>query len=136
MKLPLTVLATLMILGCSVQLTTPLPTDPGTTTPAPDPPTSPIGTSASGMIFPRYGGSGACIAGATVRVLDGEQLGPPITQEPCSWWDYGGGFTLTGLTPGVAVRVRASAPGYADRDDVLLPGQGVQIILLDELPPD
>jgi hypothetical protein len=39
--------------------------------------------------------------------------GDIIRQEtPCSVWDYGGGIMLRNLTTGVAMTLRASAPGY------------------------
>jgi hypothetical protein len=58
--------------------------------------------------------SGACIADATFEVVSGQgPIGDIIHQKtPCSVWDYDGGVTLSGLTTGVAVTLRAFAPGY------------------------
>jgi hypothetical protein len=66
--------------------------------------------------------TGVCIAGATVQVVSGERPGQIITQTtPCDAWAYDGGFVLTGLTAGVEVTLRASAPGYAEQERTFVP---------------
>jgi hypothetical protein len=76
-------------------------------------------------------GSGVCIDGATVEVIGGQHLGERITQEtPCSVWDYGGGFEFHGLTPGVEMIIRASAPGYAPLVKSVTPYSGGQTAFL------
>jgi hypothetical protein len=67
------------------------------------------------MVFPE-GGSGACIDGATVEVVRGQRLGEKVTQTPCSYWDYGGGFTFTGLNPDEDMTLGASASGFAAQE--------------------
>jgi len=59
---------------------------------------------------------GGCITGATFTVVSGQSyVGEVITQQtPCAVWDYGDiGIRLKGLTPGVAMTLRASAAGYS-----------------------
>lgn len=64
---------------------------------------------------------GRCIAGASVRLVSSEGEGQPVVQEtPCDVWD-GYGFTFRDLTPGVAVTIRATAPGYATKDTTVVP---------------
>ena len=61
------------------------------------------------------GKDGGCIPGATFTVVSGQSyVGEVITQQtPCGVWDYGDvGIMLRGLTPGVAMTLRASAAGY------------------------
>jgi hypothetical protein len=93
------------------------------------PPTAPDSVSATppgstsaklwGMVIDQ---SGVCLAGATVAVVTGQAAAQSQTQEtPCDVWGYGGGFTLTGLNPGVSMTLRASAPGYATRDIAVTP---------------
>ena len=75
--------------------------------------------------------SGACIAGATVRVVGGQGIDRTAAQEePCDMWGYGGGFFLAGLTPGVAMTIRVSAPGYVAKDTTVVPRLGSQTALL------
>jgi hypothetical protein len=75
--------------------------------------------------------SGGCINGASVRVVGGQGLGRTAAQEqPCGMWDYGGGFMLEGLMPGVAMTLRVTAPGYAAKDTVVVPRVGPQTALL------
>ncbi len=56
--------------------------------------------------------SGQCIESATIQVIGGQGVGPPMTQlPPCGAWDDGGIF-FTDLIPGVEMTLLASAPGY------------------------
>jgi hypothetical protein len=66
-------------------------------------------------------GSQFCIKNAKVEVVQGQRIGETITQEPCSVWDYGGGFEFRNLTPGVEMTLRVSAPGYVTKDFVIIP---------------
>ena len=110
------IIAALALWGCSVENA---PSSPGTRDPA---------ASRWGMVID---GSGVCIADATVRVVGGQGLGRTAGQQaPCGAWDYGGGFVLAGLTPGVAMTLRVSAPGYAARDTTVVPALGPQTALL------
>lgn len=98
------VLAALLALplGCSRLPATPTPTTPTTPTTA--------STKFWGMVIEQ---SGACIAGA--KVNDQAQ------DTPCDVWGYSGGFLLTGLSSGVPITLRASAPGYVTKDVVVIP---------------
>lgn len=78
-----------------------------------------------------------CIPGAWVEVVAGPAVGRRAEQEtPCSVWDYGGGVLLRGLTPGVAMTLRVSAPGHVTRDTTVVPTLGwqsaVEIVLVAE----
>jgi hypothetical protein len=75
--------------------------------------------------------SGACIAGASVRVVGGQGLGRSAAQQqPCGAWDYDGGFVLAGLTPGVAMTLCVSAPGSVAEDTTVVPRLDPQTALL------
>jgi hypothetical protein len=79
--------------------------------------------------------SGACVAGATVVVVAGQSVGTTVVQEtPCDVWGYGGGFTLTGLTPGASMTLRVSAPGYVTRDISTTPSASLFEIVLTRNP--
>jgi hypothetical protein len=68
--------------------------------------------------------TGNCIEGATVEVVSGQSLGQKVTQTtPCDHWDDSpnGGFIFKGLTPGVAMTLRASAPGWDTQEKVVVP---------------
>ncbi len=66
--------------------------------------------------------SGGLIDGATVQVVRGEPLGQTVTQTTCGYcWEDLGGFLLTGLTSGVELTLRASAPGYANQEKTFVP---------------
>ena len=68
--------------------------------------------------------SGSCIEGATLEIVSGPDAGRTMTQdEPCGVWDYGGEF-FTGLLPGVAITVRASAVGYVTLEKTVTPSTG------------
>lgn len=93
-------------------------------------PSSPATRDASlwGMVID---GSGSCIAGATIRVVAGQAVHRTVAQQsPCGAWDYGGGFLLNGLTPGLAMTLRVSAPGYVAKDTTVVPRSGPQTALL------
>ncbi len=71
------------------------------------------------------GNSAICVVGAKVKVVRGQHAGQIATQTtPCDYWGYGGGFDFTGLTPGVAMTLRASAPGYASVEKTVRPSPG------------
>ena len=74
--------------------------------------------------------SGVCIRDVTVRVVGGHGVGRSAAQEPCTMWDYGGGFVFDGLTPGLPMTLRVSAPGYVDKDMPVTPKLGPQTALL------
>ena len=62
-----------------------------------------------------------------VEVVRGQAQGQRIMQEtPCDAWSYGGGFTFTGLSPGVEMTLRASAPGWSTEEKTFVPHLGVQ----------
>ena len=133
MRLPALILVAVAALACSqesdpastVRYPT-VPTPPAPTPPAPAPPSSPSSglTFLLGLIIED---SGACIVGASVRVLDGQRAGEIRMQEtPCDVWGYSGGFEFDSLTPGVPMTLRASAPNYVDLDTTVYPTLGMQ----------
>ena len=65
--------------------------------------------------------SGVCIVGATVRVVSGQAAGKTQQQTICDAWSYGDDIEFKDLTPGVAMTIRASAPGYATKDTTVVP---------------
>jgi hypothetical protein len=66
--------------------------------------------------------SGACIVGASVRVVSGQAAGQTREQQTiCDAWSYGDEIEFKDLTPGVAMTIRASAPGYAPKDATVTP---------------
>lgn len=103
--------------------------DTGKAGPGPVPPTGAGGPAFLwGMVVDS---TGVCIVGATVHVVAGQRAGQSISQStPCDAWAYDGGFMFTGLTPGVAMTLRASAPGYADLEQVVTPSLGPQLAVL------
>ena len=120
MKMVLTVLVALTLVGCSRDGADPFPTAPsplaGTGS------LSPTGGSLamlSGLVVTE---SGVCIVGATVEVVRGQGLGQSITQTtPCDAWGYSGGFVFSNLSPGVEMTLRAGAPGYASQEMTVTP---------------
>ena len=128
MRLPALILVSLAASACSGESdrapTVPIPTAP--TPPAPPPPSSPSSgvTFLLGLIIED---TGRCIVGASVRVLDGQRAGETRMQEtPCDAWGYSGGFEFDSLTPGVPMKLRASAPDYVDLDTTVYPTLGTQ----------
>ena len=80
--------------------------------------------------------SGVCIEGATVRVVRGQRAGESRTQTtPCATWDSEGGFEFRGLTSGVEMTLRASATGYADEEQTVMPSLGPRTGVLFALSP-
>jgi hypothetical protein len=77
--------------------------------------------------------SGGCIPGATVVVVRGEGVGQSGTHtRPCDAWSYDQEILFVGLTPGAAVTLRASAPGYAETEvtaQAQLGGYATEIVL-------
>ena len=69
--------------------------------------------------------SGACIRDAEVEAIAGQAVGAVMPQDtPCDVWAYGGGFYFKDLTPGIAITIRASAPGYGPREMTVMPFTG------------
>ena len=66
----------------------------------------------------------ACIAGATVQVVGGQRLGESRVQDgsPCDRWDIGGGgVSFDNVEAGVAMTLRAAAPGYTSQEKTFIP---------------
>lgn len=124
MKIALTLLSTLSLVGCSRDV---LPTYPNLPHDPPlERPVSP--TWLWGMVVAE---SGVCIPGATVTVVKGQGVGQSLTQRtPCDAWAYDGGFIFNNLTPGVAMTLRSSAMGYAPVDTTVVPHSGAQMAVL------
>ena len=130
MKLAAIVLAafTLSLSACSEDSRSDGPGVPGNPVapPAPIVPNPPPAPNATAWLWGFVvEASGACIEGASVRVVQGQRTGETVMQStPCDAWAYGGGFMFDSLTPGVAMTLRASAPGYVDEDLTITPISG------------
>lgn len=123
MKFAVAALVAFTHIGCSPAAPSPPSSNPTTrTSDSPSPTVPPPAT--NGWIWAMaVDRSGLCIADATFEVISGQgSSGDIIRQEtPCSVWDYGGGITLRNLTTGVAMTLRASAPGYNTVERSLFP---------------
>jgi hypothetical protein len=133
MRLALTVLTTFVLLGCSPE--NPhrlrLPSSPAAPEPAPPQPSS---SAFVWAMVVEANGSGVCIADATVEVVAGQARGQSATQtEPCDVWGYSGGIEFHDLTPGVAMTLRASAPGFTAQERRVVPSSGPTSALIFEL---
>ena len=127
MRFALPILTTLALLGCSSGAAVPTAPSPSFTatapvSPAPNPPAPTQGATASfwAIVVPQ-GGGGACIVGATVEIVAGQAIGQSGTMpEVCDVWWVNGAF-FRGLTAGVEMTVRASAPGYLAQEMTVMP---------------
>lgn len=126
MRFALSTALTLILLGCSRQSATRLPSAPTPSGPsAPAPVASP---SLWGMVLEE---TGSCILGATVEVVRGQGAGQRLTQEtPCGYWDDGGGFIFRDLNPDIELTIRASASGYTTKEKTVLPSSQIVFITL------
>ena len=62
-----------------------------------------------------------CLKGAVVSVVSGQGAGQSLVQDPnCYHWEEMG-FEFKNLTPGVAMTIRVSAPGYVTKDTTVVP---------------
>lgn len=127
MRLPALILVALGVSACSRDVdsapTVRYPTVPTPPVPPPSGPSSGL-TVLLGLVIED---TGACIVGASVRVLAGQRAGESMMQEtPCDVWGYSGGFEFDSLTPGLPMTLRASAPNYVDLDTTVYPTLGVQ----------
>ena len=90
--------------------------------PAPTPPAPKPATTASfwAIVVPQ-GGSGVCLVGARAEIVAGQAIGQSGTMpEVCDVWWINGAF-FKGLTVGVEMTVRASAPGYVAQEITVMP---------------
>jgi hypothetical protein len=123
--LPILTTLALLLLGCSsddTAPTTPSPSPPAPVSVAPYPPAPTLGATASfwAIVVPQ-GGGGVCIVGAKVEIVAGQAVGQSGTMpEVCDVWWVNGAF-FTGLTVGVEMTVRASAPGYLAQEITVTP---------------
>ena len=112
MKPALALLAGLVLSACSGDY-------PTRTTSSPPPP---LPSSAPFVWIMVVTVDGNCIAGATVQVVAGQRLGESLVQDhPCDPWDYGGGAFFNNLEAGVAMTIRAAAPGYTSQERTYIP---------------
>jgi len=80
------------------------------------------------------GAGGVCVEDATVEVVGGQGVGQIGTQRtPCAVWDYDGGISFWGLTAGVELTLRASAPGYTAQEKTVTPTAGGGMVTVIEL---
>ena len=79
---------------------------------------------------------GKCIVGATLTVVRGQDSGTVVTPDPnCDVWSYSGGYTFENLVPLAPMTVRASAAGYTDDEQTIIPEAHPQTARLFELSP-
>jgi len=116
MRLTLIFSTALVLFGCSQGSTQQSPT-----VPSPPVETAPKSVNLLGLV---EAPTGNCVEGATVEVVSGQSLGQKVTQStPCDHWGDApdGGFLFKDLTPGVAMTLRASAPGWRTQEKVVVP---------------
>jgi hypothetical protein len=133
MRLAVTILAILVLVGCSGDTAPPTALSPS---PTPSPTPTPGSSASLWVIVIPAGGSGACIVGAKVEVVAGQAVGQSGTMpDVCDVWWVNGAF-FTGLTPGVAMTVRASAPGYVAQERAVMPSPnpGTLVATIIKLP--
>ena len=119
MKFQFVIVVALTASGCSAGS----PLSPSTTVDssvqAPAPTTTAV---LSGFVVDE---SGTCIRDARIEAIAGQAVGDVMPQEtPCSVWDYSGGFSFKDLKPGIAITIRAFAPGYVPRELTVMPFTG------------
>lgn len=123
----LAMLTTLLLVACGTGgpagPTVPTsPAQPSKPAPPPVPPPAPSARVWAMVIRD----SGACIA-ATVQAISGQAVGQIRAQtNECDAWAYDGGVVFENLTPGIQMTLRASAPGYASQNVIVVPTAGVQ----------
>jgi hypothetical protein len=120
MKFALLLVATLTLVGCSHDSPQRSPAAPS---PTPVPTAEPASSAFLwAMVVDE---SGACIGGATIQVVGGQSAGVSVPQTtPCDAWAYDGGVVFKDLTPGVAMTLRATAPGWAPLEKTVVPSSG------------
>ena len=126
MRFALLGLATLTLVGCSQN-------SPQRSPVAPSPSPAPTClTCTNGVLFAMVvDEAGVCIDGATIQVVGGQSAGVSVPQTtPCDVWDADGGVWLKDLTPGVAMTLRATAPGWAPLEKTVVPSSGPQQAVL------
>jgi hypothetical protein len=80
--------------------------------------------------------SGVCIKNVTVEVVSGQSVGTTMTQSGnCNAWDFAE-IEFWGLTPGVEMTLRVSAPGYEPQITTVIPTSGPQFALVLGLTPN
>ena len=126
MKSARSFLAALALWGCA---------QPEPTAPSP-PENPPTGSSDVWIWLMVVDQTGACIPGATIQVVAGQDVGEPITQDtPCDVWGEEGGVEYHHLTAGVSMTLRATAPGYAVEKKTITPlGGWVSATIFAPLP--
>lgn len=113
MKLAVTFVAALSLFGCSEDRTNRLPVTPSPT---------PVPPNATAVIARVIDQNGSCIVGATVQVVAGQATSKSMVQtQPCGYWDYGHELIFSNLVPGLALTLRATAPGYTTVDNAVVP---------------
>jgi hypothetical protein len=79
--------------------------------------------------------SGVCLKDVTVEVVSGQRVGTTMTQSGnCDAWGFAE-IEFWGLTPGVAMTLRLSAPAYSSQDFTFTPSAGPQTAHLVGLSP-
>jgi hypothetical protein len=120
MKFALLFVATLILVGCSHDSPQ---RSPAALSPSPVPTASPATSAVLWAMVVDEGGT--CIDGATIQVVRGQRAGVSVPQTtPCDAWAYDGGVFFKDLTPGEAMTLRATAPGWAPLEMTVVPSSG------------
>jgi hypothetical protein len=110
MRYAVMILAAAALSGCGLEGPGPFVTTPSTDAP-------PLRTKVFGFVL----GEDFCIDRASVTVVSGQGAGQTLVQDPnCYVWGEVG-FEFKDLTPGVAMTIRFSAPGYVTKDTTVVP---------------
>ena len=135
MRFALLVLATLTLVGCSQDSPQRSPVAPGPSRVPPFPTCLTCNNElASLFALVVDEGSGVCIEGATIQVVGGQSAGVSVPQTtPCDVWDADGGVWFKNLAPSDAMTLRATAPGWAPLEKIVVPSPGAQVAVVFEL---
>ena len=124
MRLPLTVLSAMVLVGCDGYHAPPTYPDPPAPASVPPPPTSPgpVGA-ASALHAMAFDEASHCIGDTAIELVSAQTVRDSKRHDAnCDPWE-GGGVSFFDVTPGEEVVLRASAAGYAtqQRTIVVLP---------------
>jgi hypothetical protein len=130
MRVPVLILAALMLSGCGGSPTAPDYLAP----PVPFPTPAAPGPASLAVLVIDAGG--ACLVGAVVEIVQGQRAGTRIDQDPgCDAWSFPTVY-LNDLIPGEQMVVRASAPGYRSHEQAAVPVRGRETLVSFLLTPD
>ena len=74
-----------------------------------------------GHVYSAAGG-GSCLLHAVVEIIEGPGTGRTSGQEPCDYWNFGGGFEFTDLPLAKMIKLRATAKGFTPVERSVMTG--------------